>query len=158
MKTSKQIVKKWTADAVRDLRKTYEEKGLKASGAYGRSLEPFAKYKRGGVRLGVLGSPHAQYMQEGTTPHADKSPAHVRTMYGIIKQWIEDKGLKELEGAAWPIAYKIVHHGTKVPNKHNDGRFISDVITEKRTRGLIDELGRGLAAGIQRDLIQLLKN
>ena len=80
----------------------------------------------------------------GPTP-SGKPP---KEMVERMTDWAKRHGMDE--GAGYPIAAKIAKYGTKVPNEHNPGGVLSDVlnaehIKEKLTPSLKKAVGKGLA-------------
>ena len=61
----------------------------------------------------------------------------------IIRKWIEDKNKQGATiplSAAYPIAKLIGEEGIKVPNKHNPGGVVSDVLNPARVLKLQNEI------------------
>ena len=107
--------------------KSYEDKGMSASGDWGRSLEVFSNGK---MFVGVKANKNASIMMEKGREAGSYSNI------GALKQWIKNKqGLPQAfkdnpDKFAFLIARKHFKDGVKVPNEHNDGNVLSDPINE----------------------------
>ena len=73
----------------------------------------------------------------------------------ILKDWCKQKGIDS--SISYAIAYKIAREGTKVPNKFNSGKLVSDVITKERTDKLMDALKEEFKSDIKSKMIEQLK-
>lgn len=108
----------------KDLIANYDKLGLRASGKFAESLN----YEIKGEKLTMYGSHHSLYMENGRG--AGGFPP-----LRAIEEWIEVKqGLPAIfvekkKQFAFIIARKIANEGIKVPNKYNEGKVISDVVT-----------------------------
>lgn len=105
------------------IRESYERKGLKASGAFGNSLEMFES----GSIIGIKGNSYGLNMERGRSAGAWSNIEQ-------LKQWIKDKeGLPQVfkdnpDRFAFLIARKHFLQGVKVPNEHNEGGVLSEPI------------------------------
>lgn len=133
----------------------YEELGLRASGKYQDELEPQVK----GNVLTMWGSYHSIFMESGRGS-GGFPPRQV------IEDWIETKdGLPPIfkekkKQFAYIIARKIAEEGIKVPNEHNRGRVVSEVIEEFLANDIyemLDELGLIWTKRVTSDIKQIFK-
>lgn len=112
---------------------SYVSKGLVASGEFGRELNIIEN----GDSI-KLTAPHYVVQMERGRKAGTFPPV------SAIRQWIRDKnknaGTNIPEEAAFAIAYVIKRDGIKVPNKHNSGGVVSDVLNPKRVERLIAEI------------------
>ena len=139
-------------NATKDLiAKSYNAKGLKASGKFERSLEVKIQQTSDGIKAKILGSYHTQFMQNGRQPNKEQTAKQARGLGKILEQWVQDKGISVNPYAA---AWKIVREGIKVPNAHNDGRFIDDVINESWLKQFSDKIRIAQIGKIKSDILR----
>ena len=106
--------------------KSYEEKGMVASGDWGRSLEVFSSNSSVGVK--------ANYNSSIMMEKGRKAGSY--SNIEALKNWIKNKqGLPQAfkdnpDKFAFIIARKHFLDGVKVPNTHNQGNVLSDPINE----------------------------
>jgi hypothetical protein len=117
----------------------YDKLGLRASGEFADSLE----YNIQKNKLVMLGALHSIFMEKGRGPGGFPP---LKT----IEEWIETKRglpaifLEKKKQFAYLIARKIANEGIDVPNEHNAGNVISDVVTlflGEYLYELFDEIG-----------------
>ena len=126
MESNNQIYLKYMGILSRLFLKSYEEKGMVASGDWGRSLEVFSSNSSVGVKANYNSS---IMMEKGAEPG-------IASNVDDLKQWIKNKqGLPQAfknnpDKFAFIIARKHFLEGVKVPNEHNDGNVLSDPINE----------------------------
>lgn len=152
------IVESWLAKTRLALIDNYDRMGLRASGSYAESLEPYYNFKAGSLKVGMLAAQHSIYMEQGTGPQTDPSPEKAKKLYPAILQWIEDKGLGFDNQRAFRIALSIVYNGITVPNAYNSGDVVSSVVTRTRINELIRELGIARVEQTKSDVIQIFKS
>lgn len=123
----------------KDLITNYDKLGLRASGKFAESLD----YEIKGNKLTMYGAKHSIFMENGRGPGGFPP-------LKAIENWIETKhGLPAIfvekkKQFAFIIARKIAREGIKVPNQHNAGNVISDVVTlylGEYLYRLLDEVG-----------------
>ena len=111
-----------------DIESSYKAKGLMASGNFAKELKL------------VVGGNNAKI----TAPrYVGGRIAGKRPPLWIIRKWIEDKNKQGATiplSAAYPIAKAIGEMGIKVPNKHNPGGAVSDVLNPARVLKLQNEI------------------
>lgn len=140
-----------------DLIKSYDAKGMRASGKFADSLE----VRVDGFKAQLWGESYAQQLETGRRPDGGVSgPAWTNAKEDII-QWIKDKGIaNRIEGQisisslAFLILRKIRKEGWK-REKHGGVQLISDVITEQRIQKIIDEVGAEQALKYTTEIITL---
>lgn len=135
------IIKKYSAKIIDNIKESIDRKGLNASGKAKKSL----KDESSPGQLLITGADHIYYMQNGRKPNRDKSLSSIRAMYPIMLDWVNDKGItKGSEAETKRFAYlagrKIVLKGIDVPNKFNPGGVVSDVVNDK----ILDDFSREL--------------
>ena len=120
-------------------KKSYEDKGIKASGAWGDSLNVFSSPKKVGVE--------AEF--ESTMAITKGRKAGSYSDVDAIKQWIKVKqGLPQAfkdnpDKFAFLISRKHFRDGIKIPNKHNKGNVLSEPI-DKFVRNHLPNMWREL--------------
>ena len=154
-----EIVNKWLADVEKDLVANYDKLGLRASGDWAKSLEPFTEINPGKIRLGMLGNNYTQWIENGRGPNKDQSEkglaAWVRWAGStFLKKWVEDKPLNI---NPFGVAWKIAREGWEVPNRFNAAGLVSDVVTRKRMRELNRSLMLSLVENFKSEIINDLK-
>jgi hypothetical protein len=158
MYTRESVYKLWLSYLKADLIKEYERLGLRASGSYERELE----YITQGNKAIMYGAHHSQFMQSGRRK-TEKGPGKGEgKLSEIILKWIDDKKITprnniSKKALAFLIARKIHREGIKVPNVHNLGGVISNVITDERIDQLLQQLQFIEVNAITTDIINVLK-
>jgi hypothetical protein len=137
-----------------DLVKSYTEKGLKASGKFEKGLE--AHVEDSGKRLkGYINSEaHVWYMEKGRRPNKQQTAKQARSLGKILEQWVKDKGIDVNPYAA---AWKIVREGITVPNRHNPGQVITEVITDEWFDKFIQKLSNWHITVVQSEVAKMFK-
>ena len=134
-----EIYTKYLERFKKDLIANYDKLGLRASGKFAEGLE----YEIKGDKLTMYGAKHSIFMEYGRGPGGFPP-------LKAIEEWIEVKrGLPPIfvekkKQFAFLIARKIAKEGIKVPNEHNAGKVISDVVTlylGEHLYRLLDEVG-----------------
>ena len=126
MESNNDIYRKYMGILSRLFLKSYEEKGMVASGDWGRSLEVFSSNSSVGVK--------ANYNSSIMMEKGRKAGSY--SNIEALKNWIKNKqGLPQVfknnpDKFAFLIARKHFLEGVKVPNEHNDGNVLSDPINE----------------------------
>ncbi|QIG65088.1 hypothetical protein SJC12_7 [Bacteroides phage SJC12] len=131
----------------KEIFESYISKGLVASGEFGRGL----KVNDLGNRVTITAPAHVYQMELGRK-------AGTFPPVSAIKKWIQDKnrtaGTNIPEEAAFAIAYVIKRDGIKVPNKHNPGTVVSDVLNEQRIKRLTTDFYKIINAKISNILLK----
>ena len=144
---------------IAELRSSYESKGVKASGKWGESLEHFVEEGNGFVKMGIKSLDYIQYAEYGRGPNKAPSVDAAKNLYPIILEWAKVKGITvdNLKAFSFRTALKIVFDGIQVPNKHNIGGAISDVITEDWVNKTVEVVGNGYKYSFESDIIRYMK-
>lgn len=117
----------------------YDALGLRASGEFADSLEYDIKKNK----LTLWGALHSIFMEKGRGPGGFPPLKN-------IEEWIEVKRglppifLEKKKQFAFIIARKIAEEGIQVPNEHNTGNVITDVVSiflGEYLYDLLDEVG-----------------
>lgn len=137
MMDAKQIVTAYMEQTRQDLIKSYQEKGLKASGRYAKGLTYEVNDTGTSIVAFMESEHHVWYMEEGRKPNKKKTAQQARSLGKILEQWVKDKGIDVNPYAA---AWKIVREGITVPNKYNPGDVVEDVVTNEWFDGLVAQL------------------
>lgn len=147
--TQTDIIKTWLEGVRVDIVKEYDRLGLRASGNFEKSLQPFNTV----TRAILYGARYAFQMQNGRLP-GTYPPRKA------IEDWIDAKGLKydiPKSQLAFLIQRKIFREGIKVPNRYNAGGVISNVVTQERLQQLIDQLRVVSVLQISSEIIEIIK-
>ena len=77
----------------------------------------------------------------------------------IILEWARVKGISVTNRKvfAFRTALKIVYDGIKVPNKHNVGGVVGDVLTEDWARGVVEVVGSGYLESFNSEILRNIK-
>lgn len=142
MINTKSILQETLTQAKNDLVSSYRSKGLNASGE-SENLTIDIDSNGYTVNGRISGPIQWYFMENGRQPNKDKSRGQIGFLYGILKRWAEQKGVKI---NAWMAARKIVYEGIKVPNRHNPGGVISDVINDEFISRLNDKLNAAVVS------------
>lgn len=115
-----------------DIEASYKAKGLMASGNFAKELKLVV-----GSNSAQITAPRYVGAMEGGRAAGRRPPV------AIIRDWIIAKnkmGANIPLEAAYPIAKKIGEEGIKVPNEHNPGGVVSDVLNPARVLKLQNEI------------------
>jgi len=148
-------IKEYGNKTVKDLIKSYEDKGLRASGRYARELKSIVTKSGTKTNLKITGPIEAYFMEHGRAPNKVQNHQAVKNLGWHLQQWIADKGIDVNPYAA---AHKIVYEGIQVPNPHNPGGVISDVVNEDWIDELKKIIGLDVITDIRSDVLKQLKS
>lgn len=115
-----------------DIEASYKAKGLMASGNFAKELKLIVSGNNAKIT-----APRYVGAMEGGRAVGKRPPLW------IIRKWIEDKNKQGANiplTAAYPIAKAIGESGIKVPNSHNPGGVVSDVLNSARVLKLQNEI------------------
>lgn len=115
-----------------DIEASYKAKGLMASGNFAKELKLVVDGNNARIT-----APRYVGAMEGGRAVGKRPPLW------IIRKWIEDKNRQGANiplTAAYPIAKAIGEFGIKVPNSHNPGGVVSDVLNPARVLKLQNEI------------------
>lgn len=115
-----------------DIEASYKAKGLMASGNFAKELKLVVSGNNARIT-----APRYVGAMEGGRAVGKRPPLW------IIRKWIEDKNKQGANiplTAAYPIAKAIGESGIKVPNSHNPGGVVSDVLNPARVLKLQNEI------------------
>lgn len=122
-----EIVSKWLSDVEIDVITNYNNKGHHTSGNFEKQLGTKVTEDKGIVIGTLFGAYYTYWLENGRKP---TSPAKRGRLYGIMLEWVKQKGiasnLQEQKRIAYFVAKKIDEKGFAAK------RIISDVITEQR--------------------------
>lgn len=158
--TGKQIINQWLDDVQNDLIDNYNQLGLRASGLWERSLQQFNTETQRGFSVGIRGQEYTGALEDGRRPNSNQSPEALKAWVGwagstILAQWVEDKGL---DLNPYAVAWGIARNGWSVPNQHNAGGLVSDIVTTERVSELNRKLVFNEINNLRSDLIERLNN
>lgn len=142
MINTKSILQQYLERTKNDLLASYRSKGLRASGS-AENLTISVKSEGSGVSGTITGPIQWYFMENGRQPNKKKTKGQVYFLYQKLKEWQEQKGINI---NAWLAARKIVYEGIKVPNAHNPGGVISDVVNDKWLDGLNNDLNNAIVS------------
>lgn len=153
------IVKGWGEENRILLIKKYDELGLRASGQWAESLNDEASADGTTITAIMTGEDYTGAIAYGRLPNTDQGDETIRRWVGwagstFLKDWVANKGLSI---NPYAVAYKVAREGWSVPNPHNKGGLVDDVVNEKRIQILKDRLGEFYVTDIQETLIESLK-
>lgn len=135
--TAAAIVNSYMEQTRQDLIKSYQEKGLKASGRYAKGLTFEVSDDGKTIKAFMESEHHVWFMEEGRKPNKQQTAKQARSLGHILEQWVKDKGIDVNPYAA---AWKIVREGIQVPNRYNPGDVVEDVVTNEWFDGLVAQL------------------
>lgn len=136
----------------------YNELGLRASGDYERQLEGVVTNSR----MTMYGAKHSEYMENGR----GTGPDDYRKIAPFIQDWIEVKNnlpsifYEKKKSMSFAIAHKIANEGIQVPNEHNAGKVVSEVVNSFLANDIYEmlrELGDVYLSTIRADIIEILQ-
>ncbi len=148
-------IKEYLEQTIPDLIKSYEGKGLRASGEYARELKSIVVESGTKINAKITGPIQSIFMEGGRGPNRDTSRQAVKNLGWYLQQWVEDKGISVNPYAA---AHKIVYEGILVPNPHNPGGVISDVINDDWFDKLNEILRFDVITDIKSDVLKQFKS
>jgi hypothetical protein len=155
----REIVDTWLNNIERDLVVNYDRLGLRASGEWERSLEQFAKFENGFIKVGIRGADYTKQLEAGRRPNKDQSDEGLKAWVGwagstFLDEWVKNKGLNL---NPYAVAWKIAREGWDVPNPNNTGGLVSDVVNRNRMLDLIRDVSKSIIAEFKSDVISKLK-
>jgi hypothetical protein len=159
MEINRDDINQHLGSTIGDLRSSYEAKGIKASGKWGESLEHFIEEEGGTVKVGIKALDYIEFSEYGRGPNKAPSVEAAKKLYPVILEWAKVKGITvdNLKAFSFRTALKIVFDGIQVPNKHNIGGVISDVITEDWVNKTVEVVGNGYKYSFESDIIRYIK-
>jgi len=154
-----QVLSIWLEDKRKALIANYDRLGLRASGQWAESLEPFQEISDRKIKAGMLGEDYTYYLENGRGPNKDQSDDAIQAWVGwagstFLAKWVEDKGIN---ASPYAIAYKIAKSGWKVPNANNAGGLVSDIINPESIEKLNRELLQKIVTSFQSDILKNFK-
>lgn len=120
-------------------------KNLRDTGASANSLVVTVLNTDKTVAGQLHGFERWRYQENGRGPNRSRKPS--RQMVDDIRAWAKRHGIEQ--EAAYPIALKIAREGIEVPNPHNPGGVLSEVLNTETVR---KELGPALRSAILKEL------
>jgi len=156
--TTVRIIDDWLNGVEKDLVDNYDRLGLRASGQWASSLEPFNNQLPEGFSIGILGEDYTEWIENGRLPNRDQSDESLKAWVGwagstFIDDWLHDKGLEDTLNP-YAVSWKIALRGWQVPNIHNAGGLVSDVVTRERINDLNKSLGGFYINEIKTEIIK----
>ena len=134
----------------------YDEKGMRASGAWADSLEQNVIMNERNAKAQILGLEYSQQLETGRK--SGKFPP-----IDSIKKWIVDKGISSriqgeitISSLAFLIARKISREGWKREN-YGGVNLISEVVTPQRIQKIIDRVGEAFIINVTDDIVKELQ-
>jgi len=142
------------ADAlIFDLKANYERLGLRASGKWAEMLTSEIKQSNSVLHIIIKGLNYTQWIENGRK--GGKYPPKE-----VIEDWVKEKNLSydiPFNSLVFLIRRKIATKGWTVPNEHNAGGLVSDVITNKRMNEIVVKVGGSYLAQKTSDVLKQFK-
>lgn len=162
-----QAITGWLIKIQKELILNYDKLGLRASGDWEKSLEPFTEKKEGKVKdidsgvykIGIIGNTYTGGLEFGRRANKNQKDEKIHAWVGwagstFLKKWVKDKGINL---NPYAVAYKIARYGWKVPNPFNKGGLVSDVLTENNFDDLLSSIGNTYIANFKSLLVNLIE-
>lgn len=135
----------------------YREKGMEASGDWGRSLETkVSQSSDGSVSGSVRALKYSQQLESGRSP--GKQPPRE-----AIEKWIKEKGIASrieskisVSSLAFLIARKIAREGWS-RKRFGGVELISEVATPQRMQQIIDKVGQSYISLVTSEVTRTFK-
>lgn len=150
----RELVEHVMTDAKISVAKSYNDKGLKASGNFESKLRTEVTEEMFRVKGSLFGPAYGYFLERGRKPNANPSRGAVAFLGKILEKWVVQKGISVNPYAA---AYKIVHEGIKVPNRYNDGGVFSDTFNDTWKKNVTDQLANYYKVKVRSDIIENFK-
>ncbi len=127
----------WLDERKAALVSNYNAMGLKASGGWEQELNATVEVTPQRIKAKIDGAHYTHYLVHGRKPNKNQSKLVGFALWAgntFIKDWVEQKGIM-----ANPIgvAYNIGKKGIEVPNRHNNGRLVTDAFPESEITALM---------------------
>lgn len=155
MSEYKTILDKILDETVDDLRRSMDQKELKASGKASRSLKKKVETSGSVTKGTIQGAIQWYFLERGRGPNRKQTPGQAKYLGILLKDWVKAKGIDINPFAA---AWKIVREGIKVPNPHNPGGVISDVINKEWLQEVALRLRGETVRAVRSEVLQEFKN
>ena len=120
------ILENYLKDTEGKLLANYNNIGLRASGD-AENTNTVITRQGDSVHAAIEAPLQWYFMENGRKPNKNPSKGQIYFLSEILKDWQKAKGIAI---NTWLAATKIVNEGIKVPNKHNPGGVISNVIND----------------------------
>lgn len=151
-----QLFAKEGSNFVRELQSMMVQTGANASGKTSASLQSITRRTDNSVGLTVDGGIGWAFVEQGRGATKNKSGKGV--LRGIIRQWIDDKGITPDEGMtkdtlAFLITRAIHKRGTLLHFLGERREIYTSVITESAITQLLDKTGSIMEKEISTDLV-----
>lgn len=159
MSQQSEIIRVWLAETKGQLINNYLSLGLKASGKWADSLEPFQNETSNGYNLGMLGQDYTEYLEQGRPPNENQGEEALKAWVGwagstFIAQWVKDKNININPFA---VAWKIARKGWSVPNSNNAGGLVTDIVTNEWVSVLSGRLAGASISDLKSDILKEFK-
>lgn len=131
-------IQSWLDERKKELIKSYEQSGRKASGNWERELETNIKEKPGKITATIDGARYTEQLIRGRAPTTGGGTGELKEK---IREWIRYKNIVSdipEDSLVYLITRKIHREGITVPNIYNKGTFIDEVFYT--TDGTLNEL------------------
>lgn len=152
MSKASDIVTAYLKETQSDLIRSYEDKGLRASGRYAKGLTFKVTDDGSKIKAYIESEGHVQFMQQGRGPNKKQTAKQARSLGKILEKWVAEKGISVNPYAA---AWKIVREGITVPNRFNSGGVVDDILTESWFDTLVKKLGDSQIYVLQQEVTRL---
>ena len=141
-----EIGNSWGQQIINNLRSNYENKGLKASGDFGNSLEVKVNESESNLKIQILGNKQIDMMTYGRKANQKQDAKSLKRFVGwagstVLADWVKNKGLSINPFA---VAWKIAREGVKVPNSINDGKLLEQTFTKESISDLQTKIGNSM--------------
>jgi hypothetical protein len=153
------IIKAWLKDTEKALIRNYRRLGLRASGRWEKELETKQTNQGAKYTAAIEGMNYTQWIENGRGPNSDQSEEGLRSWVGwagstFLAKWVQEKGIN---ANPFAVAWKIAREGWTVPNKHNKGGLVSDVVTKDRIQKLLDNFQDSYVYDLRSTIIKTLR-
>ena len=158
MSDMKKILNSWLSQTKIDLRRNYVRTKRKASGNWGRELKEFTKSEPNKIKAGMMAPKYTGAITDGRSPNKNQDPEAIRKWVGwagstFLAEWVKNKGVS---ANPFAVAYKIATEGWQIPNKHNKGDLVSNVLTDKWIESLNKSLSLYFVENFKSDFKKII--
>jgi len=145
------------ANIIAEIRSLIVSTGANASGRTSQSLQANVSVNKNKIGFGISGGAGFEFIERGRG--VTKKGSRKGKLKGIIRQWIDDKGITPDEGMskdalAYIITRAIHQRGTLLHLLGETREIQSAVLTKKRIDGVIDKV----KIEIQKDVAEQIAN
>jgi hypothetical protein len=150
------MINTWANNRIDDFRTNYERMGLKASGNWGRELEFKKEETPDKLNIKFYAPAYTEQLVKGRRPNKNQTKDGLKAWVGwagstFLKDWVKQKNIN---ANPFAVAWKIAREGWKIPNDHNSGKLLADVLSFNKVKELAQIIGANIEEGLRTEILK----